>query len=827
MQGSLQESWQKIIPLLSNGISLIPIRDKDEQHGVAKSPYGKTWKQYQSRIISEGELYKALEFYDTTAIGIVCGKVSGNLEVIDLDEKYMNGISARLMQDLQHLYPEIYIRLRIHGTPSKGFHLIYRYETSGPVEGNMKLAARYANDKELAAKPKTKTYCFLETRGEGGYIAAPPSLGYTVVQDLPIPTISIEDRNAIIALCKSYTYITQPTQAPYKPTQSDKAYYDTNPFEDFNNRCDPSQIMVDLGWAYLKDNSHFIWYTRPGKTKGISISFNKTSRFFYCFTSGTELEESHGYTPANLISTIKFNRDKKKTYAYLTSNGYGVMKPKIEEQLAKRAAINNKPLPKNMSPTGAALHAAISQQMQQAHPYGTFWYDDPEKGMIINREQLYTVADGLGFKVQNNNGIVQILGPVIYERDQRYFFDSLKQYISEEDADTALAIYNSYESFIERHGKFTISRLQILDDTNILNDTRTDSYKFYQNGMVHITAAGYELKPVPTDKIIWNKKIQNRNFLDHDSGLYVDFIDKAIGLTPYLLSCIGYLAHEYKDDTAGYIIVLSEQCANPKDGGGSGKNIFSGLLSRVTSFFSKAGSQVKYDEKFMQAWNFEKVFSISDVLKNFNFEFLKEFTTGSATMKKLHVNEYSVPVHLMPKFLISTNFSYEIKDGGIKRRVRAVEFTDFFTKAGGVDVYYGGKHFPNDWTEQDWGGYDTTMAMAIHQWLKQNRKLEMPVLTIGGWHKQFEQTYGRIINGIIEQFWEDWVQAGFISNDVFKNNCDQYYTDNNTMAKFRPSSYNFNEALAEYSKKMGYIFDKEATERGFGGTVRGRKITKN
>ena len=46
----------------------------------------------------------------------------------------------------------------------------------------------------------------------------------------------------------------------------------------------------------------------------------------------------------------------------------------------------------------------------------------------------------------------------------------------------------------------------------------------------------------------------------------------------YLLSCIGYLAHEYKDETAAYIIVLTEQCENPKDGGGAGKNVFSELF---------------------------------------------------------------------------------------------------------------------------------------------------------------------------------------------------------------------------------------------------------
>jgi len=308
--------------------------------------------------------------------------------------------------------------------------------------------------------------------------------------------------------------------------------------------------------------------------------------------------------------------------------------------------------------------------------------------------------------------------------------------------------------------------------------------------------------------------------------LYVDFLTKAIGLSDYLLSCIGYLAHEFKDDTAGYIILLSEQCLNPKDGGGSGKNIFSGLFRHITSFFSKAGSQVKYDEKFMQAWNFQKIFCISDVLKNFSFEFLKEFTGGTATMKKLHVNEYSIPTEDMPKFIISTQFSVDIKDGGIRRRVRPIEFTDFFTRAGGVDVYYNGIHFTDNWTTEDWGGFDTTMALAVQQWLKVGRKLTIPTLTHTGWLKQFEQTYGRTINGIIVENIDQWCESEFISLDRFKNDCSVYYNENNVQLKYRPTSFSFNDALTEWCKKHDIIFDKDATERENGFKVRGKSFRK-
>lgn len=818
---TLAAVWETITALLADGISVIPIRDKDDDNGVAKSPYGKSWKPFTKDIVTKDHLWKEMERFDTTAIGIICGTVSGNLEAIDLDEKYMPGISARLINDIKDLYPEIYERLRIHGTPSKGFHIIYRWD--GPTEGNMKLAGRYASQDDLAKNPKTKTYNFLETRGENGYIAAPPSLGYTVVKDAPIPHLTVTERNAIINLCRSYTYITKSTEAPYKPTQADSNYYDTNPFEDFNNRCNPSELMQELGWTEYKHNNHFVWYTRPDKVKGVSMSFNIQRRFFYCFTASTELEENHGYTPANLVSTILHNGDKKQTFRYLVSKGYGKIKSQKEESLIKKAAINNKPLPPNISQDGVKLHAEISKQLVINHPYGIFWEDDTEKGMTINREHLYNVADGLGFKLYNDIQIARISDGIIKEQTQRDFFDTIKNYIKEEDADIYTRIANSYEAFIERHGKFTISRLQILDESKILSDTKKDCYKFYSNGMLHITEKGYELITPPTDKIIWSHKIHSRPFIQYDEGRYVDFLDKAIGLSEYLLACIGFLSHDYKDGD-GYVIVLVEQCQNPKDGGGSGKNIFSRLFENTTTFFGKAGSQVKYDEKFMQAWNNEKIFCISDVLKNFSFDFLKEFVTGSATMKKLHVNEYSIPVSKMPKFLISTQFSYEVKDGGVRRRIRPIEFTDFFTKAGGVDVHYGDIHFPNEWTDKDWNGYDTTIATAIQQWLKWKRKIPVPTLTDGGWHKQFEQTYGRTINAIINEYWSQWVEDRFVSLETFKSNCDRYYNENNVAQKYKPSSFAFNEALAEYAEKMGVIYDKDATDRVQMAQIRGKSF---
>lgn len=814
MSANLLPVWHEIEYYLKAGVSVIPVRDTTDQNGIAKSPFG-SWKQYQQTIIDKNTLFELMDVrYNTTAIGIVGGKVSGNLEIIDIDVKYCPGIDAKLFADLNNFYPALFAKLRRHGSPSGGAHLIYRCVEA--IEGNQKLAGRLATAAELEANPKNKTYNFLETRGEGGYVVAPPALGYSVINNVDIPLITLAERNAIIELCRTYNELIK-VENIYKPTVQDAQYYDTNPFEDYNFRVDPGTLMQQLGFEYSRQNNQFLWYTRPGKKSGVSISFNKSSRFFFCFTSSTDLEANKGYTPANLLCTLEMNGDKKKLYSYLVANGYGVIKAKTEQKLAKIAATNGTPLPANISPAAKSIHAAIAATLEAEQPHGIFYVDSLEHGVQIDRELLYRVADGLGFKLHDGR-LIHIDGAYIDEVTNRFFFDTIKDYIKEEDANLYRDICNAYEIFIEKHGAFTISRLQILNEEIILKDTAGEAFKCYSNGILKITANEIVLLP-SINKLIWRKNVQQRDYTAGTGGKYLEFIklatDYAIN-ADYIKSCIGYLAHEFKDETAAYIIVLTEQCENPKDGGGAGKNVFCELFKNVTSYISKPGSQVKYDEKFLQSWNFQKIFCLSDVPENFNYGFLKELASGAGLMKKLFKDESEVKSALMPKFLIQTNFSPKITDGGLRRRIRQIEFTDFFTKCGGIDVHFNA-HFPNGWSAEDWAGFDTFTAEAVQHWLLNNRKITNSTLSASGWAKQFEITYGHIISHFIKENFKDWLAGEWLSNDEFKKQLDAYYSANSTPPNFRPSSHKISAALKAYceNSKVQYVGDISKKINGF------------
>lgn len=824
----LRPVWSQVEKMLLDGISVIPVRDKTEGEFGPKTPY-KSWKQYQQVRITKEELWHQMEQKGTTAVAMICGEISGNLEVIDIDVKWKPGIDALLFNAIQQSRPDLWNILRIHQSPSGGFHIPYRvaYLPATGMPGNLKLAKRPPSEEELQLNPKDRAKCFIETRGEGGYVLAPPSLGYLVHQERPIPLISWEDRESLINICRLLDDM--PKIAPKPPrSKADSDYYSTSPWDAFNHSPAAEEVLLQSGWKYAGRGGDYIHYTRPGKDKGISASFIISRRLYYIFSSNGGVDAERGYHPSTLLSDLAHNGDRKATYRWLVQQGYGVINPKVEAAIVRKAALTGKGLPTNISAAAVQEYQDAAITAKEQYPFGIFWVLEEDKQgeprIAISRERFTQVADGLGFRYYRGD-VVRVEGPTVHRCNDRAFFDTMKGYIKEEDAIEYYKIADATEGFIQRSGAFTITRLPLLLPSQILRDTATEAWKAYQDVVVKVTAEQVELHQYANlPALVWADKVQQRPFRTAEGGRYVEFLELACEYTrrkDYIQRVIGYLSHDFKDETTGFIIVLTEQCPDPRDGGGSGKNMFGNLLRYTTTYVSKAGSQTKFDEKFFQVWKGERVFAISDVPKHFDFAFLKEPATGSGVLKKLFKDEEVIPVEDMPKFMVQTNFSYEISDGGLKRRIIPIEFTDFFTQAGGIDVHFG-CHFPLGWDEHDWAGYDGTIISSIQAWLRGGRKIRPGQLTETGWKKQFEHTYGTVITEIIAANIDYWKRKGFVSNEDFRKDLDGYYVENGVQKQFQPSSKKLSSALTEYCLHNSIEFKNNVLQRAGFGVVKGR-----
>lgn len=817
----LSAVWEQVKYLLSENISLIPVRDKPEteKNGTsrpAKTPYT-SWVAQQKKRLTEKQLWDKMAYYDTSAIAIIAGEISGNLEIIDIDVKYKSGIDALLFKSIQSLYPAIYDKLRIHKSPSGGYHILYCIHNH-QVPESMKLAARPTTQQEQdeqtarGARRPLKIAAFIETRGEGGYALAPPSMGYSIHKENPIPQLTWEERESVIALCKSYTEVVKTIPVP-KPPKAQEDQYTTNPFEDYNSRTDICELLAEFDWCELREDHQFIWFTRPGKDTGVSASWNKEKEIFYVFTSSTEFEPEKGYRPATILSLLKFGGDKKKTYKYLTEKGYGVFKPYYEEKKLKREVINKGELPANFSQESKDKFETLKTRYEENLPYGKFWTYSKDR-FEISREELYQVAFELGYRLYNRTQIVRIESNLIHKHTDKEFYDGLKNYIWEEEARTYTQICNAFEAFIQKAGAFTIGRLKDINKSDILQDTQFCAYKYFSNGILKITDKTNDLLPYAgVQGLLWAHKIYNRPWTQKPvKSVYTAFLENAVGITPYLKRIIGYLSHDHKSESAGYLVVLTEKTVDPKDGGGSGKNIFGNILSGTIAVKTVPGSSIKFDDKFLAAWNYERVYFLADIPKKIDWLFLKEMVTGTGYVNKKYVAEFDVPAEEMPKLLLNTNYSYDDVDGGLKRRIRQVEFTDYYTAKGGVDTVHG-KMFPADFTKDDWTGYDQFIVESIQELFKARGKIEQIALSDEGWTKKFNMKHHESMYEFITDHIEKWCKEGFASNGWIVEQYNEFCRENTVNPRYKKELASITTAIKEFCIHHGIRYENNHSGR--------------
>ena len=159
------------------GLSIIPVSSQ-------KQPF-RPWTEYQTRIAPISGWYS--HYCNQGTVGIITGKISGNLEIIDIDVK--NDPNRSIMNEYKALIPQdLYTRLIVQTTPNNGYHIIYRC-AEAVIEKNQKLALH--SDQAV----------IIETRGEGGYFCT--SRGNNKILqgnlnleslDVDIPVISNEER---------------------------------------------------------------------------------------------------------------------------------------------------------------------------------------------------------------------------------------------------------------------------------------------------------------------------------------------------------------------------------------------------------------------------------------------------------------------------------------------------------------------------------------------------------------------------------------------------------------------------------------------------------
>ena len=284
-------------------LSIIPV-------STQKTPF-RPWVEYQKTIAPFDEWHN--HFVKDGTVGIICGKISGNLEIIDIDTK--NDPNKTIDKDYLDLIPEeLRNRLIIQTTPNNGLHLIYRCPDV-EIEGNQKLAL-HSNGEVV-----------IETRGEGGYVCTSKTRNKIIqgkfnleMSDFEIPILTPEEREFLLDSARSLTRFF----ATPKNTKNGQPYRHKEPaINKFNEEFNIIELFTKHGWSIENEDEEKIYLLRPGSSSAAHSGyyFIETKTFF-CFSTSTPFSTEKPYNHFQILQIIEGNGNYRTTLNLLPSYGF-------------------------------------------------------------------------------------------------------------------------------------------------------------------------------------------------------------------------------------------------------------------------------------------------------------------------------------------------------------------------------------------------------------------------------------------------------------------------------------------------------------------------
>jgi len=304
----------------NQGISVVPVAtDGTKRPGIA------SWKQYQETRPTTAELMTW--FADAQGVGVICGKVSGNLEMLELEGR---AVADKMHLDLKEMagnagLGEVWDRINngyVEMTPSGGIHWLYRID--GEVPGNTKLARKPGDE--------DKVEVLAETRGEGGFVIVAPTNGtchpsggawtMLVGSAKSIPTLTVAERQGLHQLFATFDSV---PKVEFVTEELAPKGGNLTPGDDYNAKVTWEQVLEPLGWKKVYTNKAGVSsWRRPGKSEGISATTNHAGNDkFFCFSSSTQFEPERSYSKFAIFTLVEHQGDFTASARALRSQGYG------------------------------------------------------------------------------------------------------------------------------------------------------------------------------------------------------------------------------------------------------------------------------------------------------------------------------------------------------------------------------------------------------------------------------------------------------------------------------------------------------------------------
>ena len=312
-------------------LSIIPVSSN-------KTPFA-SWKQYQ---ISAAPIENWFKHYQNQAtVGIIAGRVSQNIECIDIDVK--NDPQKSIYEEYCRLIPiELLDRLIIQSTPNFGYHLIYRCPDA-VIESNQKLALH--TNKEV----------IIETRGEGGYFCT-NRLNNQVLQgkfdlsnpsEIIIPIITPKEREFLLETARSLTRyfpnvkVSSATDNSNTSKNVKSFAYSEPAINDFNDKYSILDLLLKHDWSIVNEEEEKVYLKRKGTLALHSAYYFKDSKVFYCFSTSTEFKAEQPYNHFQVLQLLEGKNDYKTTLRLLPSLGFELKNTNTKGEISEKVTADD------------------------------------------------------------------------------------------------------------------------------------------------------------------------------------------------------------------------------------------------------------------------------------------------------------------------------------------------------------------------------------------------------------------------------------------------------------------------------------------------------
>lgn len=353
-----------------------------------------------------------------------------------------------------------------------------------------------------------------------------------------------------------------------------------------------------------------------------------------------------------------------------------------------------------------------------------FWDVDKNGKLSLNDYKFKLFLENRGFyKVQLNDKeftFVKVYNNIINEVNEVHIKDFVLNYVLEID----MAVYNF---FAKSTAKFTEVYLNQLatKDLAMIRDTESESYLFFENGVLKITKDNTELIDyINIGGFVWQKNIIPHHY--EPTKVASDFEQFILNVSNkdqkrklIVETALGYLLNNYKRQDEGLAIVFYDETLNDNPSGRTGKTLISKALSHCRKLVTLNGKEFNNKGQFpYQTINLDdNIICFDDMERSFKFETLFSIITGNLTLNKKNLQPIEIPFHKSPKIMFTSNYILSgVGDSHDARKIEIELFRHYSKTYKPVDEFK--KLFFSQWNAQEWNAFYCYMIGNIQKYFK-------------------------------------------------------------------------------------------------------------